>query len=195
MPLILALAAFTSIRAKYLLPIPAQAAFVGTLAGAWLASRSARPLEVWGWLLIALSMAAGLFMGLYAFDGPFPSPTFLGAYNDFPRRLSRLGHAYCIVLGLLSIFVARSLDKSSTDAWSRRLGVPLLVAASIVTVALIALVGTLNLPVNLLSPGPGAVSIATVLCIAPLGKNPRPSPAGAEDADPARQAPGEGSIR
>src|SRR5260370_2658918 len=110
MPLILAVAAFTTVEAKYLLPIPAQATMWGTLAAAWLARRWARPLELWGWLLIALSMAVGLLMGMYAFDGPMPDPAFLGAYNDFPRRLCRLGHAYCIVFGLLCLFLAREQD-------------------------------------------------------------------------------------
>ena len=101
MPTILTAAAFLRLEIKYLLPIPALGALTGVCIGIALAARHARPLEVAGWILIAASMGAGLFMGLYAFDGPVPTPDFLGAYNDWPRRLSRLGHAYCILFGLL----------------------------------------------------------------------------------------------
>lgn len=173
MPLILTAAAFISVQVKFLLPIPAFSTFAGTLAGVWLANRSGRPLETWGWLLIVLSMGAGLLMGLYAFDGPFPDPSFLGAYNDFPRRLSRLGHAYCIVLGLLSIFVSRLLEPGDKITWPRQLGVSLLVAASIVTLVMIALVGSWGVPVAVLGLGPAAVAVAIVLCLG-LSKKERP---------------------
>lgn len=108
MPLVLTLAAFTFVELKYLLPIPAQATFIGALINLWLTWSSNRRLATWGWLLVATGMASGLLMGLYAFDGPLPAPEMIGAYNDFPRRCSRLIHAYCIVLGLSSICLDRS---------------------------------------------------------------------------------------
>lgn len=107
MPSILAAAASTRIEFKYLLPFPAVAVLAGTLCGAWLARRHGRPLERWGWILIALSMAAGLLMGLYAFDGPLPSPALIGDYNDLVRRAIRQTHAYAIVVGFISILVSR----------------------------------------------------------------------------------------
>jgi hypothetical protein len=173
MPLVLTLAALTWVEVKYLLPLPAQVTFVGTLAGVWLALYRARPLELWGWSLIALSMAAGLFMGLYAFDGPLPPPGFLGAYNDFPRRLSRLGHAYCIVLGLLSIFLARELATGAAPGGWQRLGVALLVAGTVSTVAGVLLLEAMNLPVGVLCVGPALVGAATVMClVSPSFKGP-----------------------
>jgi hypothetical protein len=165
MPLILSVAAFTSVEVKFLLAIPAQAAFWGTVAGVWLARSWARPLELWGWLLVAVSMAAGLLMGLYAFDGPLAAPAFLGAYNDYARRLSRLGHAYCIVLGLLSIFLARELEKSPSANWQRRLGVPLLVAGSITTVAGVLLLACFELPVGTLRLGPAVITCGLILSL------------------------------
>jgi hypothetical protein len=45
---------------------------------------------------------------MYAFDGPLPAPPTQEVYNGFFRRLARLGHAYCIVLGLLAILAARA---------------------------------------------------------------------------------------
>src|SRR5262249_49104256 len=62
MPLTLALASFTAVEVKYLLPLPALAAFLGTLAGLWLAGPPARGLERLGWLLVVASMAGGLLM-------------------------------------------------------------------------------------------------------------------------------------
>jgi hypothetical protein len=168
MPLVLGVAAFTTVEAKYLLPIPAQATFLGTLAGAWLAAAWARPLELWGWLLVAVSMGAGLLMGLYAFDGPLPAPAAIGAYNDYARRLTRLAHAYCIVLGLLSIFLARELEQAAQPGWARRLGVPLLVAGSVGTVAGVLLLACLELPPTVLRYGPAAVTGGLLLSLASL---------------------------
>jgi hypothetical protein len=78
------------------------------VCGLLLAWKTARRLECWGWLLIAVSMCIGLLTGLYAFDGPLPAPPTQTEYNEFTRRLTRLGHAYAIVLGMLAILTART---------------------------------------------------------------------------------------
>ncbi len=114
---ILAAAALTRVELKYFLPLPAVAMFAGTFCGAWLARRHGHPLERWGWVLIALSMAAGLLMGLYAFDGPLPSPAFIGDYNDPVRRVIRQTHAYAIVVGFISILISRA--KAEIDGHAR----------------------------------------------------------------------------
>jgi hypothetical protein len=170
MPTILVAAALTSVHLKYLLGLPADAIFAGTLVAVWLASRHARGLELWGWLLIAQSMAVGLLMGAYAFEGPLPAPDFLGAYSDFPRRLTRLAHAYSIILGSLCIFMARELERQPASGrsglglrWPERIGVPLLVAGTITTVVAIWLLATLRLPSRVLAFGPAMVAVATVL--------------------------------
>ena len=160
MPTVLAAAAFLRLEIKYLLPIPALATFSGVCIGATLAARHARPLEVWGWVLVAASMAAGLFMGLYAFDGPVPTPDFLGAYNDWPRRLSRLGHAYCIILGLLSIFLARA-----APAGRRAVAEWFLAASAAATLLVIVLVAVCVLPTAALAAGPLMVAASTLLCL------------------------------
>jgi hypothetical protein len=178
MPAILVAAALTSVHLKYLLALPADAIFAGTLVAVWLASRHARRLELWGWLLIAGSMAVGLLMGAYAFDGPLPAPGFLGAYSDYPRRLTRLAHAYAILLGSLCIFMARELDREPVTDGSgmgfrrlERIGVPLLVAGTVTTVGAIWLLAVLRLPARVLSLGPALVAAATVLLTA--GVRPR----------------------
>jgi hypothetical protein len=160
MPTVLSAASFLRLEIKYLLPIPALAAFVGVCAGVGLAARRGRPLEVWGWTLIAVSMAAGLLIGTYAFDGPLPTPDFMGIYNAWPRRLTRLGHAYCILLGLLSIFLARRAPVKQRPAaeW-------LLALAGGATLLVITLVGMNLLPTAALAVGPGAVTISILLCL------------------------------
>jgi len=108
MPSILAAASFLRTEIKYLLPIPALSTMAGVVCALLLARRTARPLECWGWLLIAVSISFGLLTGMYAFDGPLPAPPTQKEYNDFCRRLTRLGHAYAIVLGMLAILTART---------------------------------------------------------------------------------------
>jgi hypothetical protein len=106
-----------------------------------------------------------LFMGLYAFDGPLPAPDFLGAYNDIGRRLSRLAHAYCIVLGLLSIFLAREIAGKRPGGWPVRLGVGLVLAGSVLTVSVVLLLESLGLPLELLRVGPALVAAGLVSCL------------------------------
>ncbi len=171
MPVILSLAAFTSVHFKYLLPLPAFSIFYGTIIGAVLARL--RGLEFWGWALIGASMSVGLTMGLYAFDGPVASPGFLGEYNDFARRLSRLGHAYCIVLGLLGIFLSREMEAAASQEigdpsrrqWLRSAGTVLLMAGTTITVVVIVLVACAWLPTWLLGVGPAVVAVAALLCL------------------------------
>jgi hypothetical protein len=162
MPAILTTAALTAVAVKYLLPVPALAVFGGTLAALALARRTAPPLEQYGWALVAASLGVGLLMGLYAFDGPLPAPAFLGGYIDFARRLSRLGHAYAVVLGLLAVFLARE----PAAAWAR-LGVPLFFAGSLVTLAVIPVVALAPGLVPLLGGGPAVTAVGVLLCVCP----------------------------
>ena len=114
----------------------------------------------WGYRL-----GVGLLMGLYAFDGPLSVPGFLGDYSDFARRLSRLGHSYCIVLGLLSIYVTRQADAGRPPLSTRRVGIPLLVAGTLLTIGVQCLVAASWLPVVALAAGPALVALALVLCL------------------------------
>jgi hypothetical protein len=169
MSAILAAASFTNVAVKYLLPLPALTLFAGTCVAGVLAYRHASRLEVWGWLLVALSMGTGLVMGLYAFDGPLPAPPFLGVYNDFARRLSRLGHAYCIVLGLLSIFLARESEKPCSLWCVSRSGVVLTVTGTVLTLAMILLAASSFVSTTWLAVGPAVVTLALLVCLAPAG--------------------------
>lgn len=74
-----------------------------------------------GWASLAAGVATGLVMGLWSFDGPLPSPAWLGEYSETPRRLARLGHIAFFGLGILNILLARELSESSLRERGRRL--------------------------------------------------------------------------
>jgi hypothetical protein len=156
MPVILSAACFFEVRLKYLLPVPALSMTAGVLLAYWLARRTASRIEQFGWLLIFLSMNFGLLIGLYAFDGPLAAPGFVGEYNDFVRRLTRLGHAYCIVFGLLALLAGRAALPA--------LAVRLLVAGSAVTLAAIVVLAAVpDLSTLVLAPGPVLVAAGVAL--------------------------------
>jgi hypothetical protein len=98
------------------LPLPAGSVFFGTLCGLRLSRRHALRSETWGWSLIAASMAAGLFMGLYAFDLPFLPVNPMGDYTDLFRRLVRHAHVAAILSGFALIFFARLMEKRGVES-------------------------------------------------------------------------------
>jgi len=51
-----------------------------------------------GWLLISVGFATGLLLGL-----GFHKAGFLGGYDSLRRRMVRLGHIACVMLGVLNI--------------------------------------------------------------------------------------------
>jgi hypothetical protein len=61
------------------------------------------------WISIVLGAVSGLIMGLWSFDGPFPTPEWIGAYDDLPRRFLRLAHVAFFALGILHFLVARQI--------------------------------------------------------------------------------------
>ena len=120
-----------------------------------------------GWASLAVGVATGLVMGLWSFDGPLPSPEWLGEYGDTPRRLARLGHIAFIGLGILNILLARELPHSSLGEKGRR-------AAS-----LSMNIGNVLLPINLFAAaawhpakyamGIPATAVFVALCLAAWG--------------------------
>ena len=168
MPALLAAASYIWLPLKYGLAIPATATCTGILVGVSLSWTNAGFLEKAGWMLILVSLSAGMMMGFYAFDGPLPAPEFLGSYNDFTRRLSRLAHAYCIVLGMIAIFLSRLLEEHPDRRWARWAGIPLLITGSLVTMAAILLQPNPQMPASMLGVGPAIVVIAMLSCLLPI---------------------------
>ncbi|MGH7854772.1 MAG: hypothetical protein ACREP3_15095, partial [Candidatus Binatia bacterium] len=164
MATLLLAAGVISSNLKVLLVIPSVAIFAGVVCGFPLARRHAAPLEAWGWFLIALSMAAGLLMGLYAFANPWVTLEFPGEYNDYARRVIRLAHVDCVILGLSAIFLAREIKPISGS--QRRIALPSLVVGSIITITMPLLLLLTNFSSALLSIGPALVTAAIVFCVA-----------------------------
>src|SRR5690349_8618368 len=83
------------------------------------AVRSAGRVPLWewnrrvGWASACLGVATGMVMGLWSFDGPLPSPAWLGEYPDTARRLARLGHIAFFGLGILDLLLAYELRRSA----------------------------------------------------------------------------------
>ena len=109
MPLVLAAAALTRLELRMFLPLPALAVVYATFSASLLARR-AHPAELWGWRLIAASTAAGLVMGLYAFDAPLLGD-FAGAYDGALRAAIRGVHEASIVSGMTLIFLCQVFGK------------------------------------------------------------------------------------
>jgi hypothetical protein len=64
-----------------------------------------------GLALIALSLAGGLAMSLYAFVPMIPVPEGLRSYDDLARRLLRLAHVAAVMLPLLNVVFGLLLDR------------------------------------------------------------------------------------
>jgi hypothetical protein len=109
MPLVLTAAAFTHIELRMLLPLSALAVVYATFSAALLARR-AQPAELWGWRLVAAGTAAGLVMGLYAFDAPLLG-NFAGPYGGPLRALIRAAHEIAIVAGMALISLCQVFGK------------------------------------------------------------------------------------
>ena len=61
------------------------------------------------WCSILAGALSGLIMGLWSFDGPMPTPDWIGAYDALPRRFLRLAHVAMFALGVLHFLVARQI--------------------------------------------------------------------------------------
>ena len=73
-----------------------------------------------GWVSLATGVGTGLVLGLWSFDGPVPTPAWLGDYGETARRLVRLGHIAFFGLGVLNILIARELPRLSLGDRARQ---------------------------------------------------------------------------
>ena len=103
---ILLAAAFINKELAWLAPIGADTTVAACAAAAIRARWRADGLAFAGWLLVCASMTVGLLMGGYAFDGPMPTPGFIGDYNALPRVLLRDVHVMLLSIGIIGIAVA-----------------------------------------------------------------------------------------
>ena len=166
MPLILALACFTTMHLKYLLALPATAVVIGVYTGLMLSLKHGGSLERWGWLLIAASTSVGMLIGLYAFEGPFPTPEFMGDYNALPRRLTRMVHSYSIVLGMMGILLAREMVQDRGAGGFARIGRAVFIVGCVVMLAVPLLQTVAAVPPTANRIGPLLTLAGAVVCLA-----------------------------
>ena len=100
-------------------------------------------------------MLLGEALGGFAFDGPLPAPGGFTHYLDPVRSLTRIGHAYAIVLALMLLFAGEARPAPSPGG--------LLMVGALVTLALLALVAVAGVPPGWLVPGPLLVAVAALL--------------------------------
>ena len=74
------------------------------------------------WCSILMGALSGAVMGLWSFDGPFPTPEWIGDYDALPRRFLRLAHVAMFALGFLHMLVARQISESPVSPKVDRLG-------------------------------------------------------------------------
>ncbi len=67
-----------------------------------------------GWLWISLGFLTGLLLGL-----GFHKAEFLGGYASLRRRMVRLGHIACVMLGVLNILYALTVDQATLSPFER----------------------------------------------------------------------------
>ena len=85
-----------------------------------LTSAIGRSNRIIGWMSLALGAGTGMVMGLWSFDGPVATPSWLGDYGETSRRLVRLGHIAFFGLGILNLLLARELPRLSLGGPARR---------------------------------------------------------------------------
>ena len=67
--------------------------------------------SVIAWFSILAGALSGMVMGLWSFDGPVPTPDWIGSYDSLPRRFLRLAHIAMFALGILHFVVARQITR------------------------------------------------------------------------------------
>ena len=73
-----------------------------------------------GWIWILCGIILGAIMGMWSFNGPFPSP--VGDYTSLPRRMLRLSHIAFIALAIINILYGYEIDKIKANRKLKRFG-------------------------------------------------------------------------
>jgi hypothetical protein len=84
-----------------------------------------------GLSLIALSLAGGLLMSLYAFVPMIAVPAALEHYDDLTRRLLRLAHIAAVMVPLLNVVIGLLLDRLRLSPRMKELSSLLLLAGAV----------------------------------------------------------------
>lgn len=121
-----------------------------------------------GMVMLAVGLAAGLGMSLYAFQPMVPVPEGLRNYDDLPRRLFRLAHVAAIMLPLVNVVLGGWIDRLALGHRAREAASWLLLIGSVALPATLAIEALVPPAVGLhLSALPAVACFAgVVLCAA-----------------------------
>ena len=172
MPSTLAMACFFFVEIKYLLTIPSTAVCVGSLVACVVSWKHGAWLEKFAWIVITLSLFGGMITGMYAFDGPFPAPESVAHYQVTARRLMRVGHAFAIVFGMLSLFIAQRLRAPQWGGPMNQIGVVFYLSGMALSLAMMAAFVFAGVPHWSLGIGPATMLIGLVCC---ASRSPSPA--------------------
>ena len=118
------------------------------------------------WASILAGALSGGVMGLWSFGGPFPTPDWIGGYDDLPRRFLRLAHVAMFALGLLHMLVARQITAAPIRPSLDRLGLNAMAVGNILMPAFLIAAAVWE-PLKYLTPIPTvALTIAFAIAAA-----------------------------
>ena len=129
------------------------------------------------WWMIGAGMVAGAVMGLWSFGGPIEPPPGFRAFDDLPRRLTRLGHIAAIALPALNLLYVPWMRRARWGDVVRRSGCRLLLFGTVALPSLLGLAAFWD-PARYLLPLPVAALIAAILLLA-VGLSRGAAPRGA----------------
>jgi hypothetical protein len=130
------------------------------------------------WWMIAASMTLGAVLGLWSFGGPVDPPPGFRAFDDVPRRLTRLGHIAGIALPLLNLLYVPWIRRARWAAATRRAGCRLLLFGTVALPSLLLVAAAWRAGRYLLPLPVGALTGAVLLLAAGLPPRPRARGAG-----------------
>jgi len=116
---------------------------------------------------LVFGAGSGLLLGLWSFDGPVPTPAWLGDYGDTARRLVRLGHIAFFGLGMLNVLIARELPRLVLDKGVKRIASRAMNFGNIFLPLTLFAAGAYH-PLKYLMPVP-AISVFVALCLVAYG--------------------------
>ena len=83
--------------------------------------------RLFAWCSCVMGVVTGLTLGLWSFDGPFPTPEWLSDYDSLSRRMTRLGHIAYFGLGFLTLLLAWELPKLTLDARQKTIAAEMMI--------------------------------------------------------------------
>lgn len=113
-----------------------------------------------GWTSLAMGAVSGLVLGLWSFNGPLPSPEWIGDYGEVSRRLLRLAHISFFGLGMLNLLLVWELERSGRAMGAR--AIPFLMNAGNVLMPILLTAAAIYPPLKYLLPLP-ALSVLAAL--------------------------------